>query len=771
MISYSQNFEDVILNRIFKHKRNGFYIDVGAHDPNELSVTKHFYEKGWNGINIEPIPRSYQRLKEARPRDINLNVAIGQAETHMSFYVVVDQNHDKTDVSAFSSSNLEEVQETCRKHTDEFGRELQYEEISVKTQPLADICDQFCPDFIDFLKIDVEGAEAEVLKSCDFERYRPTVVLLEAKKTYTNPITDQVEVYQDWDSFDPIIQDAGYEFVYFDGLNRYYLRKESLSLKHRFDVPLCMYDRFITEAHGKAIENGNQWEKRANELTTKVTEQTHHFNAEIEKADKELQRLQADIQALRNEKRALEKEKEADIQALRNEKKALGKEKEAALAANLQLTQNLTRQKEQNAKLTRKNQKEREAHGKAATRLVNHCAAVARCAEEQFDRHFQLAMGMHAWQNAFDTCPIPNLLLPKIPTPAIPDSPAILKEPLPVIPSSDDSVSAQTPPAEKTAPAVVYPYGSLRRYPDLTGKRKAEGGSRLSGKVRNSQAGKPLVTVVTTVYNGVKHLEQAMRSIFNQSYENIEYIVIDAASTDGTLDVIKACEDRVDYFISEPDEGIYSGMNKGLSLASGEFAIVLNADDYYTEDAIAKLVNKALAEKADITAAHSKNIDPSGNRVEGKPGGLSRSTWTPFAYIACPLKHETMLVKRHVYEEVGLYDESIRICADWVWMATAYDTMKLNVSIVDEELLFFRKIGVSQSAALAERHAEERLQIYPRFFPGINEQDLQKLKWVGGIKDQFVEELIRNNPDCDNLHAALKAKDSWKYATRCDIAN
>ncbi len=157
--------------------------------------------------------------------------------------------------------------------------------------------------------------------------------------------------------------------------------------------------------------------------------------------------------------------------------------------------------------------------------------------------------------------------------------------------------------------------------------------------------------------------------------------------------------------------------------------------------------------------------------MEGKPGGLSRSTWTPFAYIACPLKHETMLVKRHVYEKVGLYDESIRICADWVWMATAYDTMKFNVSIVDEELLFFRKIGVSQSAALAERHAEERLQIYPRFFPGINEQDLQKLKWVGGIKDQFVEDLIRNNPACDNLHAALKAKDSWKYATRCDISN
>ena len=86
-ISYSQNFEDVILNRIFRHKKDGFYVDVGACHPTYDSVTKHFYDRGWTGINIEPVPEMAQLFREDRPKDINLAVAIGNTSGEIELYV------------------------------------------------------------------------------------------------------------------------------------------------------------------------------------------------------------------------------------------------------------------------------------------------------------------------------------------------------------------------------------------------------------------------------------------------------------------------------------------------------------------------------------------------------------------------------------------------------------------------------------------------------------------------------------------------------------
>ena len=105
------------------------------------------------------------------------------------------------------------------------------------------------------------------------------------------------------------------------------------------------------------------------------------------------------------------------------------------------------------------------------------------------------------------------------------------------------------------------------------------GGLRTKGITKTSTPEKPLITVVTVVYNGAATLEQTIQSVVNQTYDNVEYIIIDGASTDGTLDIIKKYEDRIDYWQSEPDKGIYDAMNKGLDLATGDFLIFLGADD------------------------------------------------------------------------------------------------------------------------------------------------------------------------------------------------
>lgn len=127
------------------------------------------------------------------------------------------------------------------------------------------------------------------------------------------------------------------------------------------------------------------------------------------------------------------------------------------------------------------------------------------------------------------------------------------------------------------------------------------GGLRTKGITKASQPGKPLISVVTVVRNGVATLEQTILSVVNQTYDNVEYIVIDGASTDGTLDVIRKYEDRIDLWQSEPDGGIYYAMNKGIGLATGEYVALLNAGDWYEIDTVSEIVrNVHLAPDTDI---------------------------------------------------------------------------------------------------------------------------------------------------------------------------
>ena len=120
--------------------------------------------------------------------------------------------------------------------------------------------------------------------------------------------------------------------------------------------------------------------------------------------------------------------------------------------------------------------------------------------------------------------------------------------------------------------------------------RKGEGGLRTKGYFKKSFENKPLISIITVVFNGEKYLEETIQSVINQTYDNVEYIIIDGGSSDGTLDIIKKYEERIDYWVSERDNGIYDAMNKGIDAAGGEWINFMNAgDSFYNNEVIEKV--------------------------------------------------------------------------------------------------------------------------------------------------------------------------------------
>lgn len=221
--SYSQNLEDVMLWRALGEYKNGFYIDVGACDPVADSVTKAFYDSGWRGINIEPMANAYSVISENRPRDINLNIAVDVVSGVKEFYSVDAGNGLSTAVAEYASAYKDE------------GRIV--ESVSVETRTLAEVCNTYVSQEINFLKVDVEGGEASVLKSADFTKFRPWIILVEA----TRPNT-QIPSHEEWES---IILEASYRFVYFDGLNRFYVAEEKYSVfADKFSAPPNWFDGY-----------------------------------------------------------------------------------------------------------------------------------------------------------------------------------------------------------------------------------------------------------------------------------------------------------------------------------------------------------------------------------------------------------------------------------------------------------------------------------------------------------------------------------------------
>lgn len=182
---WSQEGEDIILRRIFENKKTGFYVDIGAFHPYRFSNTYYFYLRGWRGINIDANPQSIELFNKFRKRDINLNLAIGLNKAKMKYYM-------------FNEPALNTFDESLAKERD---NTLNYKIISIEeieVLPLSDVLDEFLPknQEIDFMDIDVEGLDFEVLKSNNWNKYRPEILLVEILPAQTIEEVLDSEIYK-----------------------------------------------------------------------------------------------------------------------------------------------------------------------------------------------------------------------------------------------------------------------------------------------------------------------------------------------------------------------------------------------------------------------------------------------------------------------------------------------------------------------------------------------------------------------------------------------
>lgn len=223
-LSYAQNAEDVVLARAFAGLAEGFYVDVGAGHPLYDSVTKHFYDLGWRGVNIEPLPEECALLREQRPHDVTLEVALSDRAGELPIFVGPPENRGSTTLDG-------ELAERYRRTGERFV------ESTVGVTTLGAVLEEHVGHAIDFLKLDVEGHEAKVLAGVDLGVWRPRLLVVEATRPNSAEPSEQ-----EWE---PSLLACGYHFALFDGINRFYVRDEDRELLTRLSAPANVLDQFV----------------------------------------------------------------------------------------------------------------------------------------------------------------------------------------------------------------------------------------------------------------------------------------------------------------------------------------------------------------------------------------------------------------------------------------------------------------------------------------------------------------------------------------------
>ncbi len=203
------------------------------------------------------------------------------------------------------------------------------------------------------------------------------------------------------------------------------------------------------------------------------------------------------------------------------------------------------------------------------------------------------------------------------------------------------------------------------------------------------------ISIITVCYNSEKHIKTAIESVVNQTYKNIEYIVVDGASKDRTVDIIKSYGDKITKMVSEPDKGIYDAMNKGFQMATGDYLAVINSDDFYiSNDAIENVVNELNKKQtdslfADLIYVEENNTDKQVRYWKSNKfvKGSFKKGWHP--------AHPTFFVKNEIYKKFGYFDLSFKLAADFELMLRFLEKHQISSCYLPKPIIKMRLGGAT----------------------------------------------------------------------------
>ena len=232
---------------------------------------------------------------------------------------------------------------------------------------------------------------------------------------------------------------------------------------------------------------------------------------------------------------------------------------------------------------------------------------------------------------------------------------------------------------------------------------------------------KTVISVVTATFNSASTIADTLESIDGQTCRDYEHWIIDGASKDDTLKVASSFASDRRHVLSEPDDGVYDGMNRGIAASRGDVIGFLNADDFYESDEVLGLVTRAFEDSSiDVVYGNLRYVDSADTAKvirdwasEPFRAGMFRFGWMP--------PHPTVYARRKVFEEVGVFDQSFSICADWEWLFRVFELGGYKICHMDRYFVRMRVGGVSNSSASnvlrSNREAMKAFRKHGQSFP------------------------------------------------------
>lgn len=292
-VSYAQNREDIILAAFFEETETGFYVDVGANDPEVDSVTKYFYDKGWSGINIEPQAEHFKNLEAHRPRDINLNIGVGERAGTLEL-----RQYSGDGLSTFSDA----MKKDYASHPNEYTKD--YHDVTVSVKTLKKVFMENNVEAIDFIKIDVEGFEYEAIVGNDWEKYRPKVICIESN-----------HIKKDWHDF---LVKQNYELSFHDGLNEYFTDKHRGAVRDKFSYvdAVVLGKPIISRIIAQVVSDGDKKIKTLSTQNEALVNDKKILEEEIANANSHVVRLESELNEIISLKAHIKKFTKIKLQLL-----------------------------------------------------------------------------------------------------------------------------------------------------------------------------------------------------------------------------------------------------------------------------------------------------------------------------------------------------------------------------------------------------------------------------------------------------------------------